>query len=61
MRNNIMLQVNDVCQTEEFGLVWIHNIYYCEESWCEIIQARPVDASLDHPLISFLREDLQDV
>ena len=56
-----MLQVNDVCQTEEFGLVWIHNIYYCEESWCEIIQARPVDAGLDHPLISFIREDLQYV
>lgn len=56
-----MLQVNDVCQTEEFGLVRIRNIYYCEESWCEIFQARPVDAGLDHPLISFAREDLEYV
>ena len=55
------MQVNDVFQTEEFGLVRIRNIYYCEESWCEIIQARPVDAGLDHPLISFLREDLKYV
>ena len=55
------MQVNDTCQTEEFGLVRIHNIYYCEKSWCEIFQARPVDAGLDHPLIFFTREDLEYV
>lgn len=56
-----MYTINDECYSEDFGLVRIFNIYYCEELWCEIIQARPVDAGLDHPLISFTCEDLEYV